>query len=290
MSWSEEWRALAARIDGLLCAVELMTAALAVHSRDESNVFKKSLEPALSEIIANLKHLASVYANELPENAREALSKFIGLRTNEGISSDAIGIQRFVHLASFRSELEYLLRDLETERRSLTELAFEHLRRQLVVDTDIKNKWQVAFRSNEVACERLGAVHLLGHGIWAFKVSAPGSATDLVFGDPIPQDDKQLKRTARALVLTEWKRIVNVGDMEAKAEEAREQTKIYSGGVMGDVELKQTRYIVLVSESDWAPPNDLIDGRITYRHIILPVKSEVPSRAARSKTTRPRNH
>jgi hypothetical protein len=59
----------------------------------------------------------------------EAVLRIIALRTDDGITGD---IQRFAHLASFPSEFESLLRDVEVERRSLTELAFEQPRRLLV--------------------------------------------------------------------------------------------------------------------------------------------------------------
>lgn len=282
MTWLEEWRGLAARIDGLLRAAEFLASTFRVSTADNFSVLTKSLQPALATIIKELDLLKSTSGEQLPPKALEALLKFVALRSEEGFTGQAVFIQRFAFLASFRSEFEYLLRDIEEERRSLSELAFEHLRRQLVVDSAVRKKWQAAFK-HETACEKLGAVHLLSHGIWAFKVLAPGSATDLVYGDPIMHGDKRLKRTARALVLTEWKRFMNAGDMETKAVEAREQTKFYSGGVLGDVELKQTRYIVLVGKLDLPAPDDLPERGITYRHIILPVEAEVPSKAAKKR-------
>jgi hypothetical protein len=90
-----------------------------------------------------------------------------------------------VPLAAFRSEFEYLLQDHEVESRSAVELAFEHLRRLIVVDDQVRKKWQAGFEQHETHCERLGSVHLLSHGIWAFKVATGGAATDLVFPEPI---------------------------------------------------------------------------------------------------------
>ena len=60
-------------------------------------------------------------------------------------------------LAAFRSEFEYLIRDTEVEARSTTELAFEHLKRQIAVDEDVKKKWKKAFARHETDCEKLGA-------------------------------------------------------------------------------------------------------------------------------------
>jgi hypothetical protein len=142
-------------------------------------------------------------------------------------------------------------------------MAFEHLRRQLMVDEDIRKKWQDAFGKHETACEKLGAIHLLSHGIWAFKVIASGGATDLVFGDPVENYAKMMRRTARALVLTEWKLIKRQDEITTKAQQARDQAQIYSGGVLGDAELKRTRYVVLVCQSDLTPPDDTSIGAVT---------------------------
>ncbi len=62
----------------------------------------------------------------------------------------------------------------------------------------------------ETACEKLGALHLLSHGILAFKAYAPGERTDLILGDRLVIDDDLIAGT-EGIVLTEWKR-VKVGD------------------------------------------------------------------------------
>jgi hypothetical protein len=126
-------------------------------------------------------------------------------------------------------------------------------------------------------------VHLLSHGIWAFKVVGPGAATDLVYGDPLPERAPLAKRIARALVLTEWKLVRKESELDEKAREGRRQAEIYAAGVLGDLELKRTRYIVLVSESELRPPDDFPEKGIIYRHVIIPVKPKSPSLAARQR-------
>ena len=165
MTWLEKWRALEARIDGLIRAGEFLALAFKVNSADNFNVVRKSLLPELVAISTEIKQLGDVCASELPQKAYEALKRFIahdwhGQPFNKG----GVDIQALAPLAAFRSEFGYLVRDSEVEGRSLVELAFEHLRRQLVVDEDVRKKWRKAFRSHETACERLGAVHLLSHG------------------------------------------------------------------------------------------------------------------------------
>jgi hypothetical protein len=54
-----------------------------------------------------------------------------------------------------------------------------------IADSSIRQKWRNAFDEGEVACEKLGGVHLLLHGIWAFKVHTPEERTDLVLQEPI---------------------------------------------------------------------------------------------------------
>ncbi|OQW66208.1 MAG: hypothetical protein BVN29_06970 [Nitrospira sp. ST-bin5] len=284
MTWLDKWRALEARIDGLIRAGEFLALTFQVNSGDAFNVVRNSFLPELVAISAEIKQLGDAYSSELPKKAYDALNKYIALDWhNKSFKSGSVDIQALAPLAAFRSEFSYLLRDAEIEGRNLTELAFEHLRRQLVVDEDIRKKWQTAFRSHETACEKLGAVHLLSHGIWAFKFVAPGGATDLVFGDPIGKDLGRVKRTARAFVLTEWKLVKRENNIEAKAREGRAQAAIYSGGVLGDTELNRTRYVVLVCELDLPVPDDVSERNVVYRHVVLPMQPKSPSATARSK-------
>jgi len=71
--------------------------------------------------------------------------------------------------------------------------------------------------------------------------------------------------------LTEWKRVREASQILQIAREAREQTDRYKEGVLGAIELKHTRYIVLVTESDVKPPEDAVSGLIRFRHIVVPV-------------------
>jgi hypothetical protein len=149
----------------------------------------------------------------LPVKAVEALKRYeshdwYGKVKNAGGSDANHAIQVLAPLGAFRSEFDYLISDTEIESRNITELAFEHLQRLIVVDDEIRTKWKSAYSKHETVCEQLGAVHLLGHGIWAFKAESKG-ATDLVFGDPIDRHVPTTRRIARALVLTEWKLVKN---------------------------------------------------------------------------------
>ena len=69
--------------------------------------------------------------------------------------------------------------------RTRSERAFAHLQRHFVADAECRDKWTSAFTDGEVACEALRALHLLLHGLWAFKVDNAGARTDLVFQEPL---------------------------------------------------------------------------------------------------------
>src|ERR1700733_3712221 len=61
-----------------------------------------------------------------------------------------------VLLAALEGEVTYILRDSQEGIRSLTERAFEHLNRTIVVDSSFRERWQAAYQHNEPACEALG--------------------------------------------------------------------------------------------------------------------------------------
>ncbi len=143
-------------------------------------------------------------------------------------------------------------------------------------------KWAMAVKDRETACEKLGAVHLLSHGIWAFKIAATKAETDLVYEEPIGNYAEKIRRSARALVLTEWKLVKDKAEAKDRAAEAIAETVEYAGGVLHDLELKRTRYVVLVAERDEVPPHDQQHADITYRHIWLNVKPQHASVTARS--------
>jgi hypothetical protein len=82
-----------------------------------------------------------------------------------------------------------------------------------------------------------------------------------------------------ALVLTEWSWCAK--DIR-KAAEARAQAKLYAAGVLGGLELKRTRYIVLVMVVAAGAPSDVIESGVTYRHVLVAINPKDPSKAARA--------
>jgi hypothetical protein len=186
-------------------------------------------------------------------------------------------------LAAFETEMSFILSDVQESIRARSERAFSHLQRSIVVDASFREKWQEAFKNGEVACEKLGAVHLLLHGIWAFKVDAAGARTDLVFQEPAG-DLTKAQRYADGFVLTEWKKANPKDDPGRRFDEARLQAGRYSQGALAGSELTSYRYAVVVSRQEVEVPDDLRESGVVYRHINIAVDPRTPSRARLTST------
>jgi hypothetical protein len=151
-----------------------------------------------------------------------------------------------------------------------------------MVDPDVRRKWTSAFNdAGETECERLGAVHLLWHHIWAFKVNAGGGRTDLVFPEPPPLE--LLERSSAALVLTEWKVAADAKVAAKRFVEARKQADVYRQGVLAAAELTDIRYLVVVTVKQIPVPADDASGGVTYRHINIAIDPDRPSVATKKK-------
>ncbi len=177
------------------------------------------------------------------------------------------------------TEVNYLLTNISEVIKRQSERAFLHLQQSIVAAEDIQERWQKAFDVGETACEKLGAAHLLLHGIYAFKANAEGARTDLVFPDR-PLNTDTVQRTADGLVLTEWKKVEAQTEANAKAEYARKQAALYNAGILGGIELANYRYIVLVSEEQLNRIEEIEENGVTYRHINIAVAPLSPSKAA----------
>jgi hypothetical protein len=186
-------------------------------------------------------------------------------------------------LASFQAEFAFHLSDFETTTRRLSERAFFHLQRSIVADPTIGGKWLEAYggKRGEEAFEKLGAAHLLGHGIWAFKGHARGERTDLIMGDHVT-DLSDIQRSADAIVLTEWKLVAEPAQLSTIAGKAYTQAACYVGGSLAGFELAGYRYLVLVSELFMKMPPDRHENGVEYRHINIAVNPGTPSQAKKA--------
>jgi len=225
----------------------------------------------------------SVYKSSMQLAALSALERF----TEWWEKTKSLNVRGFdgvmaytTVLASFRSEFDHLFMEHDSIIRSRVTRAFLHLQRSLVVDDTLREKWLAAFEDHETACEELGAVHLLSHGVYAFKASATGGRTDLILGQDFVVDDGILAGSD-GLVLTEWKRVHKQAEAEANRLAATNQAKLYADGPIAGFELTTERYLVLVSKTEFGVTTVEQDGAILYRTISIILDPDVPSRAAR---------
>jgi hypothetical protein len=279
--WRREWEAIAGRIAGLQATAAMVIEAASVHGLSHESICSSALKPTLLEVLHALKAFAGVHQELLPTAAAACLRR--GLDQVEKIKGDFTSWQSAIAVTAvvmgLNAEVSATLLDVEAAGRDRTECAFEHLSRSIVVDADFRERWQAAFREGEVRCEQRGALHLLQHNIWAFKVDAHGERTDLVLQERLDIDRKV--EAAQALVLTEWKLAKEPGDVEGAAVAGRRQAAIYGASSLAAIELASIRYIVIVTERRAAMPADIVEGLVTYRFINLAVAPESPSAEAR---------
>jgi hypothetical protein len=288
MTYAEQWRALASRIRGLMHSGELHAHYLSVRLSGSYGRGKRLLEQGAS-IFTALESFLSTFGSSLPESARVAMTNFItvnrGLMTRRVTgTSDELQERAWatlVLLGAFETEMTFILADVQESIRARSERALLHLQRSLVVDETLRVAWLKAFDAGEIECERRGAVHMLLHGIWAFKINAAGERTDLVFQEPRDRL-AGAERFAEGLVLTEWKKASSEDEVQGKFDEARAQAQRYAVGSLGGLELSSVRYLIAVSRRQVPTPCDLHEDGVIYGHVNIAVEPQVPSR------TRPR--
>ena len=281
MTIRSEWSAIAARIDGFLNSTTTYLRTLVTNREDPYGGAKVVLLPESARIYTALDQFTKRHSSTIPQPAQEALHRFLDEHKDhfkENADTGMNGIKRVAPaLGSIRTEVSFHLADFGVTAKRVSERAFIHLQRSIVVDENVREKWKHAFSQGEVRCEQLGAVHLLSHGIWAFKVDAAGERTDLVFTENRIKDS-EIETAAEALVLTEWKKVSSSDVIDTIATGARRQADRYSTGSLAGIELATHRYIVLVSEKHLDPVEDFKNGDITYRHINIAVDPLVPSK------------
>ncbi len=75
-------------------------------------------------------------------------------------------------------------------------------------------------------------------------------------------------------------------ELRAKIEEAQRQAEIYSSDVLGGMELRNCRYLIMVSENRIEMPTDIIKGVTKYRQINIAVDPGNPSAEAKKSSGR----
>lgn len=279
------WQPLSVRIHGLNEAAKLDAALRPGNpAMTGSTAF---LANQCDEIFAELEAFKNSFRNSLPGAALAVLERAARLHSqqlnqpgatrevNRGLTSNSL-----VHLQAIESAITFSLSGLEEQVLSTTERALQHLQRSLFVDDLLRQRWLNAFDKREEQIEALGAVHLLGHGIFAFKVNAAGARTDLVLPDSVPRD---VARYSTGIVLTEWKLTRPKDKPEAKFAEARTQAALYASGPLAAMELRRTRYAIVVSKQIvQCPPDEECNG-VVYRNVNISLSPARPSTVARAR-------
>jgi len=293
MSWHKEWKAIEDSISDLTDIGRDFVSAMAVRSSDTFGTIKNVILPMAGEVTERIQVLGQRYGSQLPATALSRIEELKDLRSQKGYASamnkDPTRVAHFVsRLQKFRSDFNYLTSDLEGVAVRLTARAFLHLQRSIVADASVREKWKDALNQNELACEKLGAVHLLLHGIWSFKVDSAGERTDLVLGEAITDRELQdVYLSAEGLVLTEWK-TATPSNSKQKYQEAFAQAERYARGSLAAIELKGYRYLVIVSEGllDDVPIDYHTKDGVIYKYINIAVNPSTPSSHARKKRGR----
>lgn len=282
MPWRAEWTAIQGRIAAMQRAFEAL--------RDNDDYYGLSnsmiIPQARTLLEDDLPKFCMRYRGDLPLSVPVAVERYRGLLSPVGKGAGGgghPGMRAAVAvLSGMEGEVSHLLADVDVQIRSVVTRAFVHLQRLLQVDADYRAKWAAAFRTREEACEALGGVHLLWHGIWGFKVNAAGERTDLVLGTTVGNAaTSQVAESGSRLVLTEWKRLRSCTETAVRraAAQAIRQASLYASGALGAVELRSVRYVVLVSKDRVALPSDIESDGVVYKHVNIAVAPSSPSKA-----------
>lgn len=280
--WKTEWNALSARIEGLVEATKFLLLTVRTGESDNFGMTDELLRTA-REIVHDVKKFGGNFEPQIPAEAMKCLANLVQPYEQRLTRANGLpGIQGVITLlASFRSEFNYLLNDIDVVGQSLVSRAFAHLQRSIIADPEVAKRWQAGFNRGETACEKLGAAQLLLHGIWAFKASAEGERTDLVLGSKLSVDDR-VRGAAETLVLTEWKLVRDAMAVNTQAERGLKQALRYSSGILAGFELSSRRYIVLVSEDLLAVPTTTDEKQVVYEYVNIAVSPSVPSAKPKS--------
>lgn len=289
MKWISEWRALSKRIDRLHEAAEFIVSCdksigLKESAKAVEKIWLPTIESTSKDLVTFVTRCRSlIFPNDPDEHLRHLANHRVLFGSLNWQFGNPIQEMQYKlsSLLAARAQLDHLIGDFEFFARRTIERSFAHLQRMLMVDKGLNKLWLRAFQKREMAVEKLGAVHLLGHGIWAFKVDATGERTDLVLGEPLKNVQEDVNRTAEVLALTEWKIIKNHKDkkeIESKIEDALRQAKLYASGSLAGIELEKWRYLVLVSLGRIPIIKDLEENNIVYRHINIAISPVTPSK------------
>jgi hypothetical protein len=274
--WEQAWRALSRRVDA-------WNAVVATYLQQVEHIPVDSMQEAANSALdyEAAEILAGIGALDLPPALRQAIGEVerrLGPLLNISQGKRVLA-HRWVVLSALRAPLDVAVAVSEEPRRRLIERAFLHLNRTLAIDENARRIWLDAF-SHETRCEQVGALHLLSHGVYAFKADATSGRTDLILGEPFMMTEDV--RSADAIVLTEWKLVRPGENTSQKALEGKAQMDRYASNELAGFELRRHRYVVLVSRAPLLPmPTAEISGDVTYHYVNIAIEPPTPSQQSR---------
>ncbi len=289
MSYAEEWSAIVARIRSLKEAGSFYAQLVSVN-KDDSFGVGRGLTNQCKSITDEIVSFRDRHVIALPTTATAVVERYVSSSAARSLSERGEGSGQpragLTALAAFEGEMTYVLSGRQERLRLRSFRAFQHLQQLLAVDEEARKRWKEANKSKrgEDHCERLGAVHLMQHGIFAFKVAGIGAVTDLVFREPVDVESASLG--AEGLVLTEWK-VAKPDNTDKMFEEAKEQAALYAGGVLGGLELRSHRFLVIVTEQRLPRaviPSYAEAGGVKYHCVNIAIAPLTPSVQARLET------
>lgn len=250
---------------------------------------KYLLKPLLLPFASELERIKPMVPHESKRTLEEGISLLESLSaSNEAIGGEGAAGRIILCLIALQPMLDTVV-EFNVRAAGITARAFTHLQRLIIVDKETQVKWNAAFTRGETECEKIGAAHLLLHGIWAFKAHSEKARTDIVLGTPLDlvletplAINDEVRRASAPLVLTEWKVVAGRNDLEKKINEAKYQTQDYVSGCLAGFALDAVRFLVMVSRERMTElPKDFIENDITYRCINIAVEPASPSEEAR---------
>ena len=285
MAYPEQWKALSSCIRGLMQTGELHARYLSVRS-DDSYGRAERLRDQVTLVLAAVETFRDLNWNTLSPEALAAILKFI--EVTSPILKDAAGIPdirqeqvwaALIMLAAFETEMLHCLSDLQHHIRARSERAFFHLKRLVVVDQAIRERWEAALTEGEVACEARRCPSLAPWHMGFQGRSRRGTNRPCFSGT---NERHRYRRTLRR-----WFSVDGVESGHdrtagpAAIYRTGTQAQRYSEGVLFSNELTKYRYVVVVSKRDVSIPTDRFEGSVIYRHINIAIHSRPPSRSRR---------
>ena len=288
MLWLESWNAWSDRLDDAVKMSQILNG-LPHGGRERVSADENFVVPELQELNRELEAFGRRFASQLAPVVVQMISDFMGsygakIAAGGYPAMEGKGALFAVMLSGIKARINFAVSDREARIRRSVERSFAHLQSSIVVDVGVRERWCRAFvDEREEACEGLGAVQMLLHGIWAFKAHSEGRGgrTDLILGTDVNEDEAV--RAADAMVLTEWKKVKRDSEAHDKAMQGFRQAQIYTSETLAGFELSSCRYIVLVSERRLAQlPEVPSPPGCKYEVRNIAVSPQTPSVSARA--------